>query len=134
VLSERCVASRGGTLVMDLSKHLAACTGGYAVATAAGGVRLAGAPEPALQNYLQQLEGLALCSELRQFVERVDGVTYKWAVRARYDTLWDVAATESGSGRRHSGVLPPRDIHALTVPEHQAHGGHNDKFAVGLPP
>jgi hypothetical protein len=60
VLSERC------------SSHvpLAQARGSYAVASAAGGVRVAAPHEPALQNYLQQLEGLALCSELRHYMER----------------------------------------------------------------
>jgi hypothetical protein len=49
------------------------------------------------------------------------GAVYKWAVRARFDTLW-TSATEL-----------PRHAHALTLPTHQSHGGYNDKFAVGPP-
>ena len=61
VLSERCSSH---------STPLAHARNGYAVATDKGGVRVAAPHEPALQNYLQQLEGLALCSELRHYMER----------------------------------------------------------------
>jgi hypothetical protein len=78
--------------------------------------------DPHLQYWLKQLEGLCLCNEMRLFHEARQGVRYRWVVRARWDTT--LLAPMRRSDLRHD---------AIVVPEHQNHGGLNDKLAVGPP-
>eukprot|EP00240_Pyramimonas_obovata_P015656 CAMPEP_0118927136 /NCGR_PEP_ID=MMETSP1169-20130426/4676_1 /TAXON_ID=36882 /ORGANISM="Pyramimonas obovata, Strain CCMP722" /LENGTH=287 /DNA_ID=CAMNT_0006868839 /DNA_START=144 /DNA_END=1007 /DNA_ORIENTATION=- len=74
------------------------------------------------QYFLKQLEGLSLCNELRHFYELHQGVTYRWVVRARWDTV--LLKPLQRSQLREDAII---------VPAHHSHGGINDKLAVGPP-
>ncbi|KAK3271119.1 hypothetical protein CYMTET_20510 [Cymbomonas tetramitiformis] len=96
-------------------------TPGYYYATRDGTTRMEEG-QPHLARWLKQLCGIALCNELRHCYEDCAGVDYRWVVRLRYDVILEKPL--------RVGLLQES---CITIPQVHAHGGFNDKFAIGTP-
>ncbi len=76
-----------------------------------------------VQRYLQQLQGLKACDQLRRQYTRKNGVQYAAVIRCRPDV-------------RFEAPLPDPldlDLNYLHVPDFHMYEGVNDRFAIGNP-
>ncbi len=76
-----------------------------------------------VQRYLQQLQGLKACDQLRRQYARENGVRYAAVIRCRPDVRFETPLPD------------PRnlDLNYLHVPDFHMYEGVNDRFAIGNP-
>ncbi len=76
-----------------------------------------------VQRYLQQLQGLKACDQLRRQYARENGVQYAAVVRCRPDVLFEAPLPDPHA----------LDLNYLHVPDFHMYEGVNDRFAIGNP-
>ena len=76
-----------------------------------------------VQAYLQQLQGLKACDQLRRRYERENGLRYEAVIRCRPDVLFEAPLPDPTA----------LDLNYLHVPDFHMYEGINDRFAIGNP-
>ena len=76
-----------------------------------------------IQPYLQQLQGLKACDQLRRRYEQENGVRYEAVIRCRPDILFEAPLPDPID----------LDLNYLHVPDFHMYEGVNDRFAIGNP-
>jgi hypothetical protein len=76
-----------------------------------------------LQRYLQQLQGLKRCDQLRQNYQNTHGIRYDAVLRCRPDLLFEDPLPDPAS----------LDMNYVHVPDFHMYEGCNDRLAIGSP-